>query len=274
MVKLFLATLFSLEMDTFLNFFQLNTALFFIIILILGFGVGCILHQLTFWIPSKLFKIWHQQSWQYLYPQSIQPSDSSVYDTKIFPPPPLSKIGILSLASTNALLSWYVAKLFGFYWTTPAMLVLMWGLLLLACIDFKHHLLPDCLTLPLLWLGLFCNTWGLFVPVTTAVWGAMMGYLSLWWVAKLFKYFRGVDGIGQGDCKLLAVFGAWWGFSPLLFIVMMGSLLGTAVGLVQIARGRHSLQKPLAFGPYLIFAAGIFLFLHQTIPDLSRFLIV
>lgn len=243
-----------------LTFFQTYHSLFLILISIIGFLAGFIICKLAFDIPQNLLKNWRIQSWAYLYPQREIPSDITHISTvKRFT---FVSWHCLGLALGNAWLSLLIADHFGFNYATAATLILMWGLLLLACIDFKHYLLPDCLTLPLLWLGLFCNTFELFISTHTAVWGAMIGYLSLWIIALLFKYVRGIEGIGQGDFKLLALFGAWWGFKSLPMILMIASLSGSAIGFVQILCGRHHLHKPVAFGPYLIFSALILLFFH------------
>lgn len=243
------------------NFFQIYSVIFFALTALIGFLAGCIIHSLSFLIPEILQYQWRMQSWQYLYPQSNAVAEivdhQKIKTTK-------QKFSILS-AFLAALLSICVAYRFGPHWKTSINLMLMWGFLLLAYIDYKTHLLPDCLTLPLLWLGLFCNTFELFVPLHKAVWGAMIGYLSLWLIAMIFKYCRNKEGIGQGDFKLLAVFGAWWGFYPLPFIVMFASTLGASIALIQIARGYHQLQKPLAFGPYLILGSLIVMMFNQKI---------
>jgi len=240
---------------------QSNLILLLILVGATGLLAGCVIYKLTFSLPKNLEKNWRIQSWQYLYPRCPAPT----HMTHIKETLALQPKNYLCIAFLTALFSVFIAFHFGPRWTTAANLVLMWGLLLLACIDFKYGLLPDCLTLPLLWLGLFCNSLGLFVPLHEAVWGAMIGYLSLWLIAAIFKHYRNKEGIGQGDFKLLAVLGAWWGFYPLLFIVMVASLTGTCVGLVQMARSGHSLQKPMPFGPYLIFAGLIVMFFNEHI---------
>lgn len=153
---------------------------------------------------------------------------------------------------------------FDLHWKTLAYLILTWSLLLLAGIDIKYYLLPDCLTLPLLWLGLIGNSFTLFISPAEAIYGAVAGYVSLWLVAMLFQYFRKLEGIGRGDVKLLAMFGAWWGVSPLPYIVLFASVLGSIAGIIQLLRhGRAGLYKPLPFGPYLALGGLITLFLRS-----------
>ena len=165
-------------------------------------------------------------------------------------------------------LSGVIIHTFGFTWIALANTILSFGLVLLLYIDFKHYLLPDCLTLLLLWVGLFCNSLQLFVLTSDAIWGAIVAYLSLKLVGISFKYFRGSEGIGDGDIKLFALFGAWWGITPLLFVISFASFLGIFVGLLRMTKDPQSLQKPLAFGPYLILAGFIVLFFRGNfIPN-------
>lgn len=227
----------------------------FIMVGLMGCLAGYTICRLTVWLPECLLKDWRIQSWQCIHPQ--QPMPKSFASKRCAPLPRHYAIGVMVI---SILLSLTTFAAFGVQPTTLVTLPLMWGLVLLACIDCKYHLLPDCLTLPLLWAGLLCNSMHLFVPLQVAIWGAGAGYISLWSVARLFKWLRGIEGIGQGDFKLLALFGAWWGYAPLSAIVMLASLLGATAGIVQLLRGRHHWQKPLAFGPCLIFAAIILYF--------------
>jgi len=149
---------------------------------------------------------------------------------------------------------------FGATWQGLAACVMLWILLALTFIDFDTQLLPDDLTFPLLWAGLIANMFDLFVPLRTAVIGAIAGYLSLWLVYWLFKLIRGKEGMGHGDFKLLAALGAWLGWQMLPLIVLLSSVVGATIGLLLIVfKGRdHSI--PLAFGPYLAIAGAIALF--------------
>ncbi len=132
-----------------------------------------------------------------------------------------------------------------------------WALLALAVIDLDTQLLPDDLTLPLLWAGLVANLFGYFVDLPTAVVGAMAGYLSLWVVYWGFKFATGKEGMGYGDFKLLAALGAWLGWQALPTIIVGAALVGAVVGLALIGLRRHERSKPLPFGPFLAAAGWI-----------------
>ena len=156
---------------------------------------------------------------------------------------------------TTALLSAVVAWRFGFGWAAGAALLLTWGLIALSVIDFDHQLLPDSITLPLLWLGLLLSLQAIYVDSADAILGAALGYLSLWSIYILFKWITGKEGMGYGDFKLLAMLGAWVGWQGLPVIVLLSSVVGAVVGIVLIvARGRDR-NIPIPFGPYLA-AAG------------------
>jgi leader peptidase (prepilin peptidase)/N-methyltransferase len=155
----------------------------------------------------------------------------------------------------TALLSVAVVWHFGIGWQAGAALVFTWALVALTVIDLDHQLLPDSITLPLLWLGLVLNARGLFVPLETALWGAVFGYLSLWSVYWAFKLITGKEGMGYGDFKLLAALGAWMGWQALPTIIVLSSFIGAVVGIALILfRGRDR-GAPIPFGPFLA-AAG------------------
>jgi len=157
---------------------------------------------------------------------------------------------------------------FGPTWQAVAACVLLWTLVALTFIDFDSQLLPDNLTLPLLWAGLLANMFDLFVPLKTAVIGAVAGYLSLWVVYWLFKLIRGKEGMGYGDFKLLAALGAWLGWQMLPLIVLLSSVVGATIGIMLIVfRGREH-GVPLAFGPYLAIAGAIALFFGQALTKM------
>jgi leader peptidase (prepilin peptidase)/N-methyltransferase len=146
--------------------------------------------------------------------------------------------------------------------------VFLWSLLALTMIDFDTQLLPDSITLPLLWAGLIANLWHTFASLPDAVIGAVAGYLSLWTIYWLFKLIRGKEGMGYGDFKLLAALGAWLGWQLLPVIVLLSSVVGAGIGISLIVfRGRdHSV--PLAFGPYLAIAGAIALFFGSVLVKL------
>lgn len=154
-------------------------------------------------------------------------------------------------------LSAFVAWHFGFGWQACMVLVLSWGLLAMSLIDAEHQLLPDVLVLPLIWLGLIVNSFGLFVSLHDALWGAVAGYMALWTVFWLFKLITGKDGIGYGDFKLLAMLGAWGGWQILPLTILLSSLLGAIIGVILLRLRDAQTSTPLPFGPYLAIAGWI-----------------
>jgi leader peptidase (prepilin peptidase) / N-methyltransferase len=138
--------------------------------------------------------------------------------------------------------------------------LLLWTLIALSVIDADTQLLPDNLTLPLLWTGLIANLAGLFVPLADAVIGAIAGYLVLWTVYWLFRLIRGKEGMGYGDFKLLAALGAWLGWKMLPVIILLSSVAGAAIGILLIAFQGRDKATPLPFGPYLAIAGALALF--------------
>lgn len=146
----------------------------------------------------------------------------------------------------------------------------LWMLVALTFIDFDTQLLPDNLTLPLLWAGLFANILGAVpsVSLRDAVIGAIAGYLVLWIIYWLFKLIRGKEGMGYGDFKLLAALGAWLGWQMLPLIVLLSSVVGAAIGISLVAFKGRDHQIPLAFGPYLAIAGGIALFFGKPLVKL------
>ncbi|MBI5938783.1 MAG: prepilin peptidase [Betaproteobacteria bacterium] len=149
---------------------------------------------------------------------------------------------------------------FGVDGRTLAALALLGLLIALAFIDLDAYLLPDSLTLPLLWLGLLVNLQSLFVPLDEAVIGAMAGYSSLWAVYWLFKLATGKEGMGYGDFKLLAGLGAWLGWKMILTILLASSIVGASVGIGLILFAGHDRARPIPFGPYLVMGGIVCLF--------------
>ena len=168
---------------------------------------------------------------------------------------------------TCAVLSGVVAWHFGLSPQAGWMLLLTWGLLGICLIDLKHQIVPDVLVLPLMWLGLLLNTFDTFTSLTQAVWGAALGYLSLWSIFWLFKLLTGKDGMGYGDFKLLALFGAWGGMAILPLTIVLSSLLGAMVGLVLLALRRAQTSTPIPFAPYLAIAGWIALLWGGQMAD-------
>ena len=158
--------------------------------------------------------------------------------------------------AVTGLCSAAAAAYFGYGWMLLGALLLIWSLIALTFIDADTQLLPDSITLPLLWIGLCFNLFGVFADLSSAVLGAMVGYLSLWSVYWAFKLFTGKEGMGYGDFKLLAALGAWLGWQMLPLIILLSSLVGAAVGIVLIILARQGRHVPIPFGPYLA-AAGL-----------------
>ena len=157
----------------------------------------------------------------------------------------------------TAVLSGLVAWHFGFGLAALSALVLLWSLIALTCIDADTQLLPDSITLPLLWLGLIVNLNHTFTDLQSAVLGAVFGYLALWTVYWLFKLITKKEGMGYGDFKLLAALGAWLGWQTLPLIILLSSVVGAVVGIILIILARMGRNVPLPFGPYLAMAGFI-----------------
>ena len=165
----------------------------------------------------------------------------------------------------TGLLSVAVIFYVGINWSGLAALVFTWSLIALTMIDFDTYLLPDDITLPLLWLGLIVNSFNTFTDLPSALWGAIAGYLVLWSVYKLFKLATGKEGMGYGDFKLLAALGAWMGWQMLPQIILLSSLVGAVIGISMIViRGRDK-NIPIPFGPYLAIAGWIAFIWGDTI---------
>lgn len=162
-----------------------------------------------------------------------------------------------TIEAVTGLLSGLVAWHFG---ATPEMLAVLlftWSLVTLTMIDADHQILPDQITLPLLWAGLLVNSFQLLVPIQDALWGAMAGYLSLWSVYWGFKLLTGKEGMGYGDFKLLAALGAWMGWQSILMIILLSSLVGAVVGTILLIRSKKGRDTAIPFGPYLAAAGWI-----------------
>ena len=155
-----------------------------------------------------------------------------------------------------AALSGVAAFHFGFGVAAAGALIFVWAMIALCFIDLDTQLLPDSITLPLLWLGLLLNLGGTYTDLPSAVIGAAAGYLSLWSVFWLFKLATGKEGMGYGDFKLLAAIGAWLGWQVLPLTILLSSLVGAVVGIALIVLRQHGREIPIPFGPYLG-AAGL-----------------
>ena len=251
---------------------------------LLGLIVGSFLNVVILRLPTRLMHDWRQQSRELL---ELEGDDNSLVPPGIVLERshcphckhllgPLDNIPLLSwlllrghcrYCGATISMQYPIVELlccicsaivmwkFGFGWQAGAALVLTWTLIALAGIDVRTQLLPDQLTLPLLWLGLVLSLFPLFIGSSASVLGAVIGYLSLWSVYWLFKLTTGKEGMGYGDFKLLAALGAWMGTSALLPIVLLSSLIGAVVGGAFLAIRGHDRATPIPFGPFIA-AAG------------------
>jgi leader peptidase (prepilin peptidase)/N-methyltransferase len=162
-----------------------------------------------------------------------------------------------SIELLSAILVTLVAWKFGVTIQAAAAIFLTWCLIALAFIDLDTQYLPDNITLPFLWAGLIINLFNVFIDLHSAVIGAITGYLVLWLVYQTFKQLTGKEGMGYGDFKLLALFGAWLGWQALPAIILLSSLVGSVVGISLILFKRHARNRPIPFGPYLAIAGWI-----------------
>lgn len=157
----------------------------------------------------------------------------------------------------TALISLLIAWKFGATIQTLMGLVFIWTLISLAFIDFDTMYLPDNLTIPLLWLGLTANYFGVFTSLENSVLGAIIGYLSLWIIFHAFRLLTGKEGFGYGDFKLLAALGAWGGWQIIFPTVFVASLLGAMIGIILMVIKKDYTSKPMPFGPWLVIAGSI-----------------
>ena len=174
----------------------------------------------------------------------------------------------------TGVLSAAVAWKLGFGWPVVGALLLTWYLVALTFIDIDHQLLPDNLTLPLMWLGIFASLWGpaangapLPVDLHSSVLGALAGYLSLWTVYHLFRLLTGKEGMGYGDFKLFAALGAWLGWKMLLPIILIAALVGAMSGIVILSRKKLGHETPISFGPFLAAAGWLMLMFGHELVD-------
>ncbi|MGZ5576926.1 MAG: prepilin peptidase [Methylobacter sp.] len=161
------------------------------------------------------------------------------------------------IEALTAISSFIVAWHFGYTPQAAFALLLTWSLIALTFIDVDHQLLPDSIILPMLWLGMCLSLFNVYTDTHASIIGAVAGYLALWAVFHLFKLATGKEGMGYGDFKLLALFGAWLGWQYLPVIILLSSLVGAIIGLVMIIFVKHDHNVPIPFGPYLAAAGWI-----------------
>jgi leader peptidase (prepilin peptidase) / N-methyltransferase len=282
-------------------FFPLFPTLFIICCVVLGLVIGSFLNVVVYRLPIMLERQWREQCVEFggaTIPAESQASSFNLVTPRSSCPScktPIKawhNIPVLSwlllrgrCAKCNArisgrypivelltaLLSAAVAWKFGFGWQAVAALVLTWFLIALTFIDVDHQLLPDSLTLPLLWLGLLVHVLGVGpipeVDLRASVIGAIAGYLSLWSVYHLFRLITGKEGMGYGDFKLLAALGAWLGWKMLLPIILVSAAVGAVTGIVILSLRRQSHATPIPFGPFLAAAGWLMLLFGPELVD-------
>jgi leader peptidase (prepilin peptidase) / N-methyltransferase len=261
-------------------------ALFSAIVSLIGLLVGSFLNVVIYRLPIMMQLSWRKDCQEYLglasEPQAEEPFNLVLPLSRCpgcnTPIKPYQNIPVISyvflrgkcakcknpissrypiIEAFTALTSFMIANHFGITPQTGFGLLLTWSLIALSFIDIDHHLLPDSITLPMLWLGLFLSMFGLFTDSNASIIGAIAGYLALWSVFHLFKLLTGKEGMGYGDFKLLALFGAWLGWQSLPAIILLSSLVGAVVGIAMIVFSRHDRNTPIPFGPYLAAAGWI-----------------
>ena len=274
-------------MQLLIDYFQANPWAFAFACAVLGLMIGSFVNVVAYRLPKMMEREWRQQCRELLESDSKAPAESAPFNlstprsrcpecghpitalenipvvsylllrgrcsacgSRISPRYPLVE---LACGALGLVVAWH----FGLSWQTAAALALSWTLVALTLIDYDHQLLPDDIVLPALWAGLLLSLLPLFAVPRDAIIGAAAGYLSLWSLFQLFKLLTGKEGMGYGDFKLFALFGAWLGWQYLFQIILISSLLGALVGIALILfRGRDR-TIPIPFGPYLALAGWI-----------------
>jgi leader peptidase (prepilin peptidase)/N-methyltransferase len=282
-------------MDNIAIFFTSYPAAFPWIAGLFGLAIGSFLNVTIYRLPVMLDRRWHSQCQELTNPDQSQKRATERFDlvipgsrcphcghaiTALENIPVLSYLWLKGKCSAcrkpiswryplvellSGCLSAVVAWRFGFGTAAIAGLALTWCLIALTFIDFDRQLLPDDITLPLLWLGLMLNIFAVFIPLSSAVIGAAAGYTSLWLVYQLFKLVTGKEGMGYGDFKLVAALGAWLGWQSLPLIILLASLVGALVGIAFILFFGHDRRMPIPFGPFLCVAGWIALMWGDTL---------
>ena len=272
---------------SFITLLQTAPILFISLCATIGLMVGSFLNVVILRLPKMMEREWHQQcaelrgeTIETLPPLSIAKPRSACphCQHKITA---LENIPILSypvlrgrcsqcntsisprypiIEALTGIISGFVAWNFGYGFLALAALIFVWAMIALAFIDIDTQLLPDDITLPLLWAGLLVNLGDGFTDIRSAIIGAVSGFLALWSVYWCFKIATGKEGMGYGDFKLLAVIGAWFGWKMLPLVILISSLVGAVVGIGLIVITKHGRNVPIPFGPYLVGGGLIALF--------------
>lgn len=265
-------------------------------VFLLGLLIGSFINVVAYRLPIMMERDWRRQCQEYLHPDEPM-ADEARFDLLVprsrCPAckhrikaweniPLLSYVflrGKCSACGTRislrypgvelvtALLSAVVAWQLGWGWPLVAALIFTWALIALSLIDFDHKLLPDSITLPLLWLGLLLGLETVFTDLHSSIIGAAAGYLSLWSVYQLFRLVTGKEGMGFGDFKLLAAIGAWLGWQALPVTILLSSLVGAVVGITLILTRGRDRNIPIPFGPYIAAAGWLALLWGEDITQ-------
>lgn len=278
-------------------------ALFIVVVFLLALLIGSFLNVVIHRLPIMMEREWREQCselmsnaspelpegrFDLMYPRSRCPSCGAMISA-------LQNIPVLSylllrgrcracnaaisrrypiIEMLTAVLSALAAWRFGWGYEALAAVGMTWALIAISVIDMDHQIIPDSLSLPLIWVGLAMSLFHplagastLFIEPTTAIVGAIAGYLSLWSVYHLFRIVTGKEGMGYGDFKLLAALGAWLGWQLLPLIILLSAVVGATVGLSLIAFKNHGREVPIPFGPYLAAAGWIAMLYGPQIVD-------
>lgn len=276
-------------MSEFIQVLENNSSLFYGFIFVLSLMIGSFLNVVIYRFPKMLEQGWYQECREFLSDELKKTPSKEVTPLTLSKPdstcphcqhsirfyeniPVFSWLFLKGKCSqcknkisaryplveiSTALLSLVIAQHYGVSLMTCYALILTWGLIALTMIDFDHMLLPDQIVLPLLWLGLLVNISNGFVPIEDAVIGAAAGYSSLFIIFWLFKMATGKEGMGFGDFKLFALFGAWVGWQLLPLLILMASVVGAIIGISLMLFKNHQKGQAIPFGPYLAIAGWI-----------------
>jgi leader peptidase (prepilin peptidase)/N-methyltransferase len=276
--------------------FQSSPGLFYFSVVFIGLSVGSFLNVVAYRLPKMMERDWKRECHEFLELEPPQTEDDEKKFNLATPAsacpqcghklraweniPVISYIFLKARCSScgtrismqypaveliTAIASLLAAYTFGATIQTVAALFFTWALITLTLIDLKTQLLPDSITLPLLWLGILLSLFDVFTDLTSSVIGVMAGYIILWSVYQLFKLLTGKEGMGFGDFKLLAALGAWVGYSYLPQIILVSSVVGSVFGIGMLIIGKTRQQQPIPFGPYLAVAGWIALLWGETI---------
>jgi leader peptidase (prepilin peptidase)/N-methyltransferase len=283
-----------------LNLFTTNFTLFLIISLLFGLAIGSFLNVVIYRLPLMIQATWRRECCEFLQIKNKEEQTINLMWPRSYCPHCQHKlsnwhniplISYLFLKGKCAFckkaIAWrypfielltglftgFIIFNYGITWPALVFLIFTYCFIVLTFIDFDHQLLPDIITLPLLWLGLLININNTFTELSAAIIGAVAGYLSLWLVANLYKLITGRMGMGHGDFKLLALIGAWTGWQILPLVILLASFLGAVIGIGLILFKKQGRHVPIPFGPYLAIAGWLGLLFNNQLATIYSWLI-